>query len=207
MVRSTAALVLITAAALLAGCATAHQGHGAPQPAAVAVAPPPAKVFQTVAPPAPSVTAKIAGNGGVDLGVATFTEGPMGVVILLEFRAGALTPGWHGAHLHAVGDCSDEKFLKSGAHVGHGAGRAHGLLHPEGPEWGDLPNIFAPATGPFGAEMFTTWVSLKGVAGREMLADADGAALVVHANPDDQATQPIGGAGARVACAVIPAKR
>jgi Cu-Zn family superoxide dismutase len=33
--------------------------------------------------------------------------------------------------------------------------------------------------------------------------DADGAALVIHANPDDYRSQPIGGAGDRVACAVI----
>jgi Cu-Zn family superoxide dismutase len=35
------------------------------------------------------------------------------------------------------------------------------------------------------------------------LKDADGSALVIHAAADDQTTQPIGGAGERVACAVI----
>ena len=35
------------------------------------------------------------------------------------------------------------------------------------------------------------------------LMGGDGSAVVVHANPDDQKTQPIGGAGARVACAAI----
>ena len=45
--------------------------------------------------------------------------------------------------------------------------------------------------------MFTTAVTLKG------LRDADGSALVVHLNADDHMAQPIGGAGARVACAVV----
>jgi Cu-Zn family superoxide dismutase len=35
------------------------------------------------------------------------------------------------------------------------------------------------------------------------LLDADGSALMIHAGPDDQVTQPIGGAGARVACAAL----
>jgi Cu-Zn family superoxide dismutase len=47
------------------------------------------------------------------------------------------------------------------------------------------------------AEMFTTEVTLKG------LRDADGSAVIVHLNADDHMAQPIGNAGARVACAVI----
>jgi Cu-Zn family superoxide dismutase len=46
-------------------------------------------------------------------------------------------------------------------------------------------------------------VSWKGAGGRPALSDADGSALVFHANADDQTTQPIGGAGDRVACAVV----
>jgi superoxide dismutase, Cu-Zn family len=39
--------------------------------------------------------------------------------------------------------------------------------------------------------------------GKMSLKDADGSSLVIHANADDGLTQPIGGAGDRVACAVI----
>jgi Cu-Zn family superoxide dismutase len=46
-------------------------------------------------------------------------------------------------------------------------------------------------------------VSLNGAGGRPALLDADGSSIVVHASPDDYKTQPIGGAGARVACGVV----
>ena len=52
-------------------------------------------------------TTWIVGSEGRAIGQATFTEGPDGVLIRLEFSAGALTPGWHGLHLHQRGDCSD----------------------------------------------------------------------------------------------------
>ncbi len=79
---------------------------------------------------------------------------------------------------------------------------AHGLLNPAANETGDLPNLYAAADGTAMAEIFTPSVSLS-VADRAPLLDADGSALVIHAAPDDHTSQPIGGAGARVACAVI----
>jgi Cu-Zn family superoxide dismutase len=36
------------------------------------------------------------------------------------------------------------------------------------------------------------------------LVDADGAAIVIHAEPDDYRTDPSGNSGARIACGVIP---
>ena len=35
------------------------------------------------------------------------------------------------------------------------------------------------------------------------LLDEDGSAVIIHENPDDHITQPIGGAGGRVACGVV----
>ncbi|MGE0740773.1 MAG: superoxide dismutase family protein [Hyphomonadaceae bacterium] len=152
-------------------------------------------------------TTWIVGGDGRALGQATFTEAPTGVLIRLEFSQGALPPGWHGLHLHERGDCSDfaAGFQASGGHVGMNRRIQHGLLNRRGPEAGDLPNIFASPGGPFGAEVFSPYVTLyrERIGNRMPLLDSDGAALMIHASPDDQTSQPIGGAGARVACAAL----
>ena len=61
------------------------------------------------------------------------------------------------------------------------------------------------ADGTAKAEVFSALVSFAGEGGRPALKDADGSALVIHANADDHSTQPIGGAGDRVACAALSA--
>lgn len=135
-------------------------------------------------------------NKGATIGSARLTGGPKSTVIRITLAAGALSPGWHGIHFHATGDCSDHaKFLASKGHVNHDA-RKHGLLNPDGPDDGDLPNIFANADGSVNAELSSRTLLAA-------LKDADGSAIVIHASADDHTTQPIGGAGARVACGVI----
>lgn len=138
----------------------------------------------------------VSGDGSV-IGSLNILTGPNGLLLEAAIDPGGLTPGWHGLHLHQVGDCSDTGTFKlSGGHVGKVEG-GHGLLNHKGPEGGDLPNIWAAADGSAGYEAFSTLTT-----GAD-LADADGAALIIHTNRDDHLTQPIGGAGARVACAVI----
>lgn len=139
---------------------------------------------------------------GGSAGTVTLTEAPNGVLLRLEARG--LTPGWHGLHFHEKGDCSAAGFTSAGAHVHGKASVVHGLLNPDGNEAGDLPNLHVAADGTGTAELFSDYVSLSGAGARPALMDTDGSALVIHANPDDYKTQPIGGAGPRVACGVIP---
>ena len=157
---------------------------------------------QTAAPPA---TTALKAPDGKTIGEAGFRAANGGV--LIDVKVSGLAPGWHGMHVHAVGDCSDAKFEKAGGHINHAGDHkmAHGLLNPEGPDFGDLPNIYVAADGTGQAQAFTTLVSWSTAAqGAHMgLKDADGSAIVIHASPDDQTSQPIGGAGARVACGVI----
>jgi Cu-Zn family superoxide dismutase len=148
---------------------------------------------------AASVTIK--GSDGRELGLATLAEGPRGVMIRLELKG--LTPGWHGVHFHEKADCGTPDFKSAGAHVHSTATVVHGLLNPDGNDNGDLPNIFAGADGSATAELYSPLVSLKGAGDRPALLDTDGSAIVVHANADDHRSQPIGGAGARIACGVI----
>lgn len=144
--------------------------------------------------------AEMVDNKGASIGAIQLRGSAAGVVIRVVLKAGALSPGWHGSHLHAVGDCSDtEKFMNSKAHVNHD-NKKHGLLNAEGPDNGDAPNLFAAADGSVNAEFFTPFVKLTGANG---LKDADGSAFVIHASEDDHASQPIGNSGARLACAVI----
>lgn len=144
----------------------------------------------------------IKGPTGADMGTVLLSEGPSGVLLRLELKG--LEPGWHAVHFHEKADCSDPKFTAAGAHINHAsAKKPHGLLNPAGPDMGDLPNVYAGADGMAHAQIFSALVSMKGAGERPGLQDADGSAIVVHANPDDYTTQPIGGAGDRVACGVI----
>lgn len=139
-------------------------------------------------------------------GTVSLHQGVEGVVIRIE--ADGLPEDarnqWHGAHLHSIGDCSSEDFTSSAGHINPSA-RQHGLLNPEGPDNADLPNLWVDGNGSIRAEVYTTRVSLAGSDTLPALLDADGSALVIHAGSDDLTSQPIGGAGARIACAVITA--
>jgi Cu-Zn family superoxide dismutase len=147
-----------------------------------------------------SVAVQLKNGAGADVGKAQITEAPNGVLIRIEAKG--LPPGWHGLHFHEKGDCGKADFTSAGGHVHAKATMVHGLLNPDATEAGDLPNLYVGADGAATVELFSNYVSLAGTA-RPALSDADGSALVIHANPDDYRTQPIGGAGARIACGVI----
>lgn len=159
-----------------------------------------AAVLSAQAHPA-SRTAEIKNASGHDLGEVTVTEAPHGVLLRIQVKG--LTPGWHGVHFHEKADCSDAKFKNSGGHIHSKTPVIHGLLNPNANDSGDLPNIYANSDGSATVELYSTLVSLHGEGDRPALLDADGSALVIHAKPDDYKSQPIGGAGDRVACAEI----
>jgi Cu-Zn family superoxide dismutase len=156
------------------------------------------------APTGATARASLVNGAGGSAGTATFRQGPLGVLIRVE--ATGLTPGWHGLHLHGVGQCEGPTFESAGSHVQHGAEAVpHGLLNADGNDAGDLPNLYAGADGRGFAEVFTTTASLVQGGPGEYLLDADGAAILIHAGPDDHASQPIGGSGDRVICGVVAA--
>jgi Cu-Zn family superoxide dismutase len=139
-------------------------------------------------------------NAGEAIGHAMIVDAPKGVLMHVEVKG--LTPGWHGLHFHEKADCSKSDFTSAGGHVHDNPTMVHGLLNADANEAGDLPNLYVAPDGTANAEIFSTFVSLR-APGKPQLADADGSALVIHASPDDHKSQPIGGAGARVACGEI----
>lgn len=121
----------------------------------------------------------------------------------LDFRidASGLPPGVHGIHVHAVGRCDPPDFSSAGGHW-NPARRQHGFENPAGHHAGDLMNVTVAPNG----VLHTNVTLANGPAGAPAaLNDADGAALVIHAAPDDYRTDPSGNSGARIACAVIAA--
>jgi superoxide dismutase, Cu-Zn family len=147
--------------------------------------------------------ADLLNTDGDPIGQAELLQGPTGTLIRIELEG--LPAGPKAIHIHGNGDCTDhcEGFAASGGHL-NPDGREHGLLNAEGPDPGDLPNFYVHENGRAWAEFHTTAASLDGQFGARIL-DPDGAALVIHENPDDHLSQPIGGAGARLACGVIVA--
>ena len=106
-----------------------------------------------------------------------------------------LTPGAHGMHIHEIGKCTLTDFTSAGGHH-NPHGRQHGLTNPNGSHAGDLPMLVA---NPRGAASTTFTVNST----LDALFDIDGAAIVIHADPDDMKTDPTGNSGARVMCGVL----
>lgn len=141
----------------------------------------------------------IINNDGKEIGHIALWQGTHGVV--MNIRADGLPPGRHGMHFHAVGDCSDHaKFKSAGGHV-MAESRPHGFFHEDGPHDGNLPNLIVNDDGSVHVELYSDMVTLNGYTAP--LLDDDGSALIVHINGDDHHSQPIGGSGARIACAEI----
>ena len=124
--------------------------------------------------------------------------------IRVRVAAAGLVPGTYAVHLHQTGLCEPPDFQSAGPHW-NPTGRQHGRLNPMGPHLGDLPNLTVGADGAGSVEYLISGVSLD--RGERALIDRDGAALVIHAGPDDYRTDPSGNSGARLACGVVAPPR
>jgi Cu-Zn family superoxide dismutase len=134
---------------------------------------------------------------GKVVGEATLEQKGNDVVVRATFTG--LPAGPRAFHVHEVGKC-EPPFETAGGHF-NPTGKKHGKDNPQGPHAGDLPTVQAAANGQAKVEATLRGVSLDG--GSKGLLDGDGAALVVHAAPDDNKSDPAGKAGDRIACGVI----
>ena len=138
---------------------------------------------------------------GAAIGTVTFEQTPSGVLINVDVTD--LPPGPHGIHLHEAGACTPD-FGAAKGHI-NPDGVAHGLRHPDGPKQSNLPLLFVHADGTARAEFYHARISVEGGGGNPALPDEDGSTVIIHDKPDDHFTQPIGGAGGRIACGIISA--
>ncbi len=150
---------------------------------------------------------------GVEVGTVTLV--PEGGGTRVEAEIEGLEPGFHGFHIHAVGVCAldapDGPFTTAAGHY-VGEGGTHGEHD------GDMPSLYVSEDG-----RASMTVALDSFTLDELTAD-DGAAVMIHAGPDNFANIPdrytsseagaagpddmsnsTGDAGARVACGVVEA--
>ena len=182
--RATMMGAAVAAGLLMSGCATDMAGG------------PDGAASQSGA----GATATLMDAGGATKGTATFRQTGGGLQIALS--AMGMTPGPKGLHFHMTGRCDAPDFTTAGGHWNPSAMK-HGKDAEMGPHMGDLPNIEIGADGR--GRIITTMPDAMLTGGEMPLMDADGAAIIIHAGPDDYRTDPSGNSGARLACGVVTA--
>ncbi|WP_338424193.1 superoxide dismutase family protein [Sphingopyxis kveilinensis] len=171
---------VLAAALLLAGCAGTSKSP-------------------TATLPPPDAFAQLYDASGANRGRADIYRDASGLRV--ELIARGFGPGTYGMHVHAIGQCTPPEFTSAGPHW-NPSGAQHGRENPMGAHHGDLPNLVVEPDEIGRATLRLVGSRLNGDGG---LLDADGAAFVIHAGPDDYKTDPSGNSGGRVACGVIVA--
>jgi Cu-Zn family superoxide dismutase len=153
----------------------------------------------TLAQDGPKGFAKLIDDSGKEVGSATLTQTPHGVLIEVDLKG--IPAGEHAFHVHEKGVCDPAtKFVSAGGHY-NPAKKQHGYLMTGGSHAGDMPNQHVGADGVLKATVINAGVTLGG--GDGTLFGGDGTAIVLHAKGDDYKSQPAGDAGGRIACGVI----
>lgn len=154
------------------------------------------------APDVPVVTSNLVSSSGAVLGTVRLFSEPTGLTIRIDARG--LPPRMHGVHVHSIGRCDAPDFKSADSHW-NPTTRQHGHQNPAGFHSGDLGNLGVGPDGRLVAGLLMPGARVAdgsdGVG--PVLHDADGAALVIHARPDDENTDPSGNSGDRIACAIL----
>jgi Cu-Zn family superoxide dismutase len=225
-VAAAAALVpLAASAALLSSCKPNQPPATSPgtTPAIWTGSPSPSGTQQKGGPAGPeSLTTHLIAPDGAKVATAKFEFANGYVTITVETTGqGALTPGFHGVHIHSVGKCEANSVAPTGGAPGDflsAGGHFQAPGHSGEPMSGDLTSLQVRKDG--GALLVTTTDAFT----KEDLLAGHGTAIMIHAGADnfanipadrytqangapgpDQTTMSTGDAGKRVACGVIGA--
>lgn len=159
-------------------------------------------------------TADLLGPDGSALGTVTMTQADGGTEF--DIAAEGMEPGMYGFHVHEIGECEPDSaapdypedtgdFMSAGSHI-PGEDDAD---HPD--HAGDMPTLLVNDDGTGTMTVVTDRLT------ESELLDEDGAAIMVHSEPDnfgniperyaedgpDEDTLSTGDAGDRLACGVI----
>jgi superoxide dismutase, Cu-Zn family len=138
--------------------------------------------------------ATLAMADGADVGSAVASAAANGLTFTVDARN--MPAGTYAVHVHTTGKCEGPKFESAGGHW-NPLGKQHGRDNPQGAHYGDLPNLTISSGGTGSVSFTVPGAAMNG------LLDADGAAFMIHAKPDDYKTDPTGNAGDRIACGVF----
>jgi Cu-Zn family superoxide dismutase len=186
-----ATLVLALPAAVLGGCASAES---AAAPAADHAAMGHAAAPRSICSVATCNVTPTKGNTAH--GWVRFEDVAGGVHVTAAIEG--LSPGGtHAIHVHEFGDSSAPDGMSAGGHYNP---QGHPHAGPDAPmhHAGDFGNLTADANGRATLDFVTNDLTVSGEHNPVL-----GRAIIVHAKPDDLATQPTGNAGGRIGCGVI----
>ncbi len=154
--------------------------------------------------PPKRASAALVDTSGKVVGKVAFEQGKNGKVTV-TVRAGSLSPGFHGFHVHTTGRCdASTAFMSAGVHWNPTAA-------DHGSHVGDMPPLLVGKDGKARAKFESDRFKVA------ELLDSDGSAVIVHADPDnlanipsryssagpDAMTRATGDSGARKLCGVV----
>jgi superoxide dismutase, Cu-Zn family len=224
---ATALGPLVASIALLSACKPNQPPATSPgtTPSIWTGSPSPSGTQQKGGPVAPeSLTTHLIAPDGKKVATAKFEFANGSVTITVETTGqGALTPGFHGVHVHSVGKCEANSVPPTGGAPGDflsAGGHYQAPGHTGDPQSGDLTSLEVRKDG--AALLVTTTDAFT----KDDLLAGNGTAIIIHAGADnfgnipdrythvingtptpgpDQTTMSTGDAGKRVACGVIGA--
>ena len=174
-----------------------------------------ATVTTTTAAIAQNATARIFNIKGLQVGIATFAQTPLGVKVSLEVQN--LKAGEHMVHIHEYGKCNAPEFKTSGKHfdptnhdemdhMNHHEHESMPMMHEKHEEAkhqpaGDLPNIIVKQDGKGTLTAMLSELSLG--TGQNSLLKQGGTSILIHAGANGKSTIPNVDYKTRIACGII----